>query len=188
MGGYSLVKLLADDTKSNETWKAFSLFYGLHRIGAPRAQKTISKYESDLWEGYWGALFDDRNFWGDSIEDLESFLEILTYLRNRPVIDNYSDAIDRQRIQPGLSETILDEDVVVEPQIWPATLYPRRPKGREDVPLGYKASWNKQGNDVEPEYHRKAGEAQRKLLKYGGSWGIPASCIPPLIARKDPAG
>ena len=87
-----LFSFILDKTKSNVSQKHLSISYELNRylaIPISQNEKKPGKFWADAWEAYWGALFMERRYWHEDMDDLKLCLRTLIYLENAASIRLY---------------------------------------------------------------------------------------------------
>ena len=102
---------LYDIVKSNAEFAVYTTVFDLWKFvrhkpderGWPNTKADINR-AANLWEVYWGAVFEERALWGVGEQDLDWIFNLLLYSRYEPLIDFVSLGIDVDPSQIDLSE------------------------------------------------------------------------------------
>jgi hypothetical protein len=123
---------LYDIAKSNAEFAVYTTIFDLWKFvrhkpderGWPNTKANINR-AANLWEVYWGAVFEDRALWNLGEQDLDSIFNSLLYSRYKPLIDFISLGVDVDLSQMNLNEEESQweiETVFPSHSIWQSTI------------------------------------------------------------------
>ena len=102
---------LYDIAKSNTEFAVYTTVFDLWKFvrhrpdeqGWPNTKADINR-AANLWEVYWGAVFEERALWGVGEQDIDWIFNSLLYSRYKPLIDFVSLGTDVDPSHIDLSE------------------------------------------------------------------------------------
>ena len=111
LGNHKALYSLYDIAKSNTEFAVYTTIFDLWKFvrhkpderGWPNTKADINR-AANLWEVYWGAVFEERALWGVGEQDLDWIFNSLLYSRYKPLIDFISLDADVDPSQIDLSE------------------------------------------------------------------------------------
>ena len=73
-----------------------------------------SRYWGDLWEGWWGAVFYERNLWGETTDDIDDMLRFWIRKKYQILIQEFSMILRRIPVSPSHHSMYTKNDVDTE--------------------------------------------------------------------------
>ena len=132
LGNHKALYSLYDIAKSNTEFAVYTTVFDLWKFvrhkpdeqGWPNTKVDINR-AANLWEVYWGAVFEERVLWGMGEQDIDWIFNSLLYSRYKPLIDFVSRGIDVDTSQIDLSEEESRweiETVYTDHTVWQSTI------------------------------------------------------------------
>jgi hypothetical protein len=114
---------IGDDWNGSENWRSVSAAYQINRyVGwvpsdlgkATFKESKKERFWGDIWDGWWGSLFRERELWLENVEDMESFLRHLIHLKYADLIELYSTRYLVDHSETEVKES-LNSSITVQP-------------------------------------------------------------------------